>query len=191
MVQSHRKPNGRRLVRVGPALSSAAIGSRCWYFMPPHMLASIHNLPTQRCFGKNHPCLTPFPLLRKTQVTVLRTSSIGMLSAALPLPCATCSILVMFQIAATQRLRMLVVPTRQRSSSARITWRQGWFRRETVAGLRSASEIHIFACAVGAFAQSSIRTMGSVQISEGISSECFSHGDDAKLRTLIGLRSAR
>lgn len=44
-----------------------------------------------------------------------------MLSAALPPPCATCSTLVMFQIAATQRLRMLVVPTRQRSISARIT----------------------------------------------------------------------
>ena len=49
------------------------------------------------------------------------TRSMGMLSAALPPPCATCSTLVMFQIAATQCLRMFVVPTRQRSSSARTT----------------------------------------------------------------------
>lgn len=46
-----------------------------------------------------------------------------MLSAALPPPSVTCSTLVMFQIAATQFLRMLiVVPTRQRSISARITY---------------------------------------------------------------------
>lgn len=44
-----------------------------------------------------------------------------MLSAALPPPCTTCSTLVMFHMAATQRFRMLVVPTRHRSINARMT----------------------------------------------------------------------